>query len=366
VRTLVDDINKSDLIGVLDDLTPGERAALANPFLDAVNQLKRTKVLKGEANPSKITGLNVDVKDLTFSGKSIRVTDLVQVVEITGGTLDVSSDVRSVPFTDAFVNAVFPRGLPASKGTTHVDIADEIKTQGEPLRVAAQKVGGKWYPSLGYTIAYQAAGEQAPGPSDLIAPKGAASADDAVRETVKAAFDADVTRLIELASPDELGPVHAYGGLILRSAGRYDAPGVSIDELTFTDKSIADGTRVFLKTLKYHTNSGHAGSVVVQNNCYDIVFDGDSRKECPNEAAVGIEHALVDFGIVDRVTPAQRTALEHLVSGLGAFGIDTSKSTGGQWYVNPVRSYMDIVNEALSGLKGDDALVLFKLLSQAR
>ena len=120
---------------------------------------------------------------------------------------------------------------------------------------------------------------------------------------------------------------------------------------------------MFLKSLRFHTKDGHTGSIVVNDNCYDMVFDHDSRHECPNQAAAGIEKSLTDFGIVDHVTPAQRTAIEHLVSGLGAFGVDTSKS-GGKWYVDPVRSYVDIFNEALSSLQGDDALVLFRMFGQ--
>jgi hypothetical protein len=39
-------------------------------------------------------------------------------------------------------------------------------------------------------------------------------------------------------------------------------------------------------------------------------------------------------------------------------------STDGQWYVNPVRSYLDLSNTLLEPLQGNDLLVLIKLITR--
>ena len=70
VQTIVADLNNSDLIGVLDDLAPGERAALASPAIDAINDLKRLHVLQQAANPSSVSGVQFKAQDLTFASQT--------------------------------------------------------------------------------------------------------------------------------------------------------------------------------------------------------------------------------------------------------------------------------------------------------
>jgi hypothetical protein len=50
------------------------------------------------------------------------------------------------------------------------------------------------------------------------------------------------------------------------------------------------------------------------------------------------------------------------LGGLTKIGIDTTQS-GGQWYVNPVRSYLDVSGSILSGLKDNDLLELIRFFS---
>ena len=131
VQTIITDLNNSDLIGVLDDLAPGERAALANPAWTPINDLKRLHVLQQTADPSSVSGVQFKAQDLTFASQTITVNDHVQIVQLTGGTITIGSDLTKVPFTGDFLKAAFPNGTPAgaSKQKT-VNLADQVKADG--------------------------------------------------------------------------------------------------------------------------------------------------------------------------------------------------------------------------------------------
>ncbi len=367
VRSIVTDLNKADLVGVLDDLAPGERNALANPTLDAINQLKRLKVLQHSADPKNVSGVSFKAKNLTFTDKTVTINDHVQIVQLTGGTLDVGGDASKVPFTKDFLAAAFPHGLPAqSNGSTHVDIAQQIRTnKGLPIRIATQKVGGKWYPSIFYTVADQAANKAAPTAADAIPAVGASSPQAAVSQLVDALLHDDLTGAINLLSPDELAAMHDYGGLFLRKAGSYDRPDFTIDDLKTTTQSVSGGaTRVLLSSISVTAGKGGHATVKVDGNCVDVTVNSDEKRMCTTDFVTEIIDTLHSFGVTADVSSAQRQALSDLLGGITKVGVDTTQS-GGSWYVNPVRSYLDISTSVLSGLKGNDLIELIDLFSSA-
>src|SRR5579875_3916385 len=67
VQQLFRDMNNSDLLGMLDDLPPGERNALAKPFEDSVAQLERIGVLKQGTNLNHIPGVHIHTSNLTYA-----------------------------------------------------------------------------------------------------------------------------------------------------------------------------------------------------------------------------------------------------------------------------------------------------------
>src|SRR5207248_2584092 len=93
---------------------------------------------------------------LTY-GSDIEINDHVQVVQITGGTVHVDTDLSKLPLSDEFLKTIgLTHGISGSHSET-VDIARQVRANhGETIRVATEKVGGRWYPSLLYTIAYYA------------------------------------------------------------------------------------------------------------------------------------------------------------------------------------------------------------------
>lgn len=205
VQQLVTDLDNSDLVGLLNDLPPSERSTIGKPLQQTIDQLKKNDVLKPDANLSRVSGVTVKSTGLTFAPKTITINDHVQIVQLTGGTIAVSADATKAPFTSDFLHAVAPGGVSESHGTSTIDIAEVVRETGRPLRIATQKAGGQWYPSLLYSIADNLAtsnGLQAPGPADRIPAHGGSSADAAVRSFITALLQGNVEQAAELLDPN--------------------------------------------------------------------------------------------------------------------------------------------------------------------
>lgn len=363
VTSLVSDLNKSDLLGILDHLPPSERSALVGPLNEAINQAKRLHMLTGTADPGRVSGVDVTATGIQFANGDETINDHVKVVMLVGGTIDINADLRRVPFTQQFLDTAFPGGIPAS-ATSHetIKLADVNREHG-PVRVAAEEVRGRWYPSLMYTIADTAVHENGganPGPSDYIAPRGAPSAVEAVKQAVVALQNSDYRRLIELTSPDELRVLHDYGGVILRNSSPASPGQGTIKDLQLNTRQVSGATRVSLKSVTV-AEPGHQTTVAVDgSDCLGITTDGNYRKFCAND----IINALNSDPLRNHpLTAEESAALSRFASGVPRIGIDVT-STDGQWYVNPVRSYLDLSNTLLEPLQGNDLLVLIKLITR--
>lgn len=358
VESIVSDLNKSDLVGVLDDLPPGERDAIVNPVLDEIDQLKRLNVLQQGADPKNVSGVKFTAKSLTFSNTTVTINDHVRIVELTGGTLDIAANAAKVPFTKKFLDTVFPNGLPVqSNGTEHIDIAQQIQAAGgDPVRIAAQKVGGRWYPSIMYTIADAASQHAVPAGSDRIPAEGGSSPEDAVTRMVNALLHGDTTGAIKLLSPDELAVMHDYGGIVVRDTG-YEPVDAVVKDLQLTTQKVSGGaTRVLLRSVTV-TSGGDEVTVKLDGDCVDVTSQGDHQRMCTADLISEMLDGLQGFGMSVKVSAAQKQAFAHLLGGLTKIGVDTTQS-GGQWYVNPARSYLDVTTAVLSELKGNDLLEL--------
>jgi hypothetical protein len=358
VQKLVADLNNSDLLGVLDDLAPAEKRALADPIREDISTLKRLHVLSTSADPNKVSAVQFHASGVSYADKTVTVNDAVQVVTITGGTLRVSADASKIPLTSQFLHAAFPGGAPSGTSTATTDLGTLAEHGGQPLQVAAQKVDGRWYPSLFYTIAQNAAAAAhagAPSPSDRIAAAGAATPEDAAKGLLLAATKGDWRHVIELTSPTEMAVLHDYGSLLLQNAPSTGSTGFTIDDVRFTSKDISGGKRLTATSL-----SGQAGgqqfSVTVDGDCYQVTIGGEQRKLCGSDL-IGQIAAMTGRG---ELTAAQRTALTHLVQGVTQLGVDVSQS-GGTWYIDPVRTVADEFGTALASLHGNDLLDLITL-----
>jgi hypothetical protein len=127
---------------------------------------------------------------------------------------------------------------------------------------------------------------------------------------------------------------------------------VQLQNLQFTDTAISGGVRVSLKSLSLVTPGGQQVRVFVDGDCVEVQFGSQDRRLCRGELFGAFAFAPVPL--------SARRAVGDLFSGFTKIGIDTSES-GGQWYVNPVRTVFDLGPTLLSGLHGNDLKVLMHL-----
>ena len=356
VQSAITDLGNSDLVGFLDDLAPGERDAIAQPFQDQVDTLKKDGIIRSDADLSNVDGVTVATSNITFAPQTIPINDHVQVVQLTGGTINVSADATKLPFTSDFLNSITANASPGSL-TKHqtIDIGQYVRQSGKPIRIATQEVDGHWYPSLMYTIADNAttsAGLQAPTAADAIPAQGASSADDAVRNMIEALLSGNIEQAIALTSPEEDAALHDYGKLIVERA-HYNAAPAHINDIQFTDTSITGGTRVSLKSLSM-TTGGQTVQLTIDGDCVTVSAQGQTQHLCASQL-----FQMFSLGGTS-LPPAQEKALNDLFSGISKIGLATSQ-VDGQWYVDPVRSYFDLSNTLLSGLTKDDVHNLIQL-----
>lgn len=381
VQKMIGDLEKSDLVGFLDDLAPGERDALSSRVRDDIDRLKQLGVVKSGANPASLTAVSFAAHNLTYANKTITINDHVQIVALTGGTLDVQGDAAKL-FTSRFIKSAggSARRLVQS---THIDIAAAVRSSGQPIRIATVQVGDRWYPSLFYTVADQAAGHAVPSASDAVAATGAASGEQAVRLAVEALLKGDLRSVLGLISPSELGAVHDYGGMLLRQAGSGLTPtDVTIKSLELTSTPISGGAqRIGLKHLVLRRRDGTQLSITLRGSCLAVAAAGHSQQFCAAQlsqfipllqsqvcsggASISISTNGVQRNLPQRCnskppTAAQKQAITDLFSSFTEVGIVTTQS-GGKWFLAPVRTVADLGSTVLSGLKGDDLFELMHL-----
>jgi hypothetical protein len=364
VQNIVSDINSSDLVGMLDALAPAERTAIADPLIKDLDELKRTHVLSSDANLNHVPGASVSLTGLTYA-PSVVINDHVQIVLLTGGTVHLDTDLSKLPFSSEFIQQVAPRGGLTGTQRSTVDIAKAVQDNGgKPIRIATEKVSGRWYPSLLYTIADNAttrAGLPAPTAGDAVPAVGAVSAEEAVRQEVMALLGGDVAGAIKLASPDELAALHDYGGVLIHAFGsHYPAAPVSIDNLSLASVAGPAGVRyVNLQSLSLRVKNGGPISMTVDGNCIRMTMSGRTRRMCASEIVKQLDQFATEFG-GHPLTAAQRQAVEDVASSDRVGGI-VATQIGGQWYVNPVQTMFTGTTRLLGALKDNDLLELIGL-----
>ena len=212
----------------------------------------------------------------------------------------------------------------------------------------------------------KSSGLAAPTTADFVPAKGASSPEEAVKQTVMALLKGDVKRAIELVSPEELAVVHDYAGLIMKNVGSsYPAAPIHIEDLQLTTKPASGGAQtVTLKSLSATTDNGDHVTVTLDGDCVELTLPGKSaQRVCASQAVTQIENLLTTFG-QPPLTAAQKQALNDLFGGsTSAGGIITTQS-GGQWYVNPVRTLFEGSTTVLKRLKDNDVLELIRLVTR--
>ncbi|MGE0796397.1 MAG: hypothetical protein AB7H43_09540 [Acidimicrobiia bacterium] len=347
VRALFEAAADGDVFGMLEQVAPGEREALREPFADLVTELTRLEVL-GEVDLDDLGAYRLEFDDLQLDAE-IRSDDLA-FVRITGGRAEYSFDPADLPL-GPFLASLF--GPVESSGPTTG--SSELRSDdpgGQDDGVVTVKRDGTWYVSLGYTLAEQARVEAGVSIDDLgdgVEADGAGSAEDAVREIVEATGDLDLRRVLELLPPGEMGALQAYAGLFLEDAeaSRPSGYSLTIDELDL--ESDVDGDVATVKVVSLAaTVVTDEGTVRIEDDCVTIEAAGEAPvRTCGNDPTA----LLGELGLaVPGFRPPPTTAGGGPTPDVGIRAVRVD----GRWYVSPVRTVLDAVVASVRTLEPAD------------
>ena len=346
VRAMFEAAEKSDVLGVLEQLLPGERDALREPLTDFVEQLNRLEVLD-DADLNGIDGVALAVDGLEL--ESDKQSDDLALVRVTGGTGSYRIDLAELPLGDFVLDII---GHPL-KGTD-AD-ASPLAMEDEDDAIATVKRDGRWYVSIGYSMAEQArreAGLELSQLGDGVSPAGGESPEDAVEAMFGAMTSLDVRRMLALLAPDEVGAAQEYAGLFLPAAeeGIGEASGMfslQIDDLELD--SDTDGDEAVVKVRSAEVSGSIGGmSFSYADGCATVQAPAEMGGGAPERICSGDDPTSI-FGLfggfpfggpggfgTDAVEPPKLSFEGEQPD----VGIVTTR-VDGRWYISPTRTVLD-------------------------
>ncbi|GAB3574684.1 hypothetical protein GCM10027445_35950 [Amycolatopsis endophytica] len=355
-QNLATALGGNDVVGVVSALAPAEAKLLTEPIGQTTDELKRLGILDSAADPEALTGLQVKAENLVFDEAAAeQVNDHLTITKLTGGTLTVTADPSKLPLAQKLRDL-----MPSGQGpqTETIDIAEEVRDQGEPIRIATVQVDGEWYPSLLYTIAdYALRDENEPWPTTSIPARGANSSTDAVKQLVQAALDEDLTRVIELLPPDEMAVLHDAGPALVAAADEDSEPsGAKLLDLRADTSAVPGGTRNTITYVEFEDPSGEKYTVTKDGDCYEATGEGQTRRLCGDFVVESLEDE-VGSGAPEEVV----RVLENLSRGVleQGLGVITTES-GGLHYVSPLRTFNELGLTVLRSLNPEDITTLLR------
>ncbi|MFC5948440.1 flagellar basal body protein FliL [Pseudonocardia lutea] len=353
VTALAADLEGRDYLRAYSRMAPDEASLLTDLGSVLTGELQRLDVLRPDARA------DASLDTVTFSGLRFdeagaeQVRPNVTITKLVAGTITTTRDPASLPFTDSFKAKVYPNGAPPAAVPETIDIAQVVREQGEPIRVATVQVDGEWYVSGLYTAAdYALKDAVAPWPTTSVDARGAGSAQDAVRDLVQAALDADVRRVIELTDPTEMAALHDAGPALVDDAAGAQPTGARLVDLRTTETEVRGRTALSLASLTVDDGTGTGVTVTRTGDCLTI----SGVEGAPPQLCAGQLGSLV--GAQVGTTPAVRQLVPRLAAAVLDVKVVTTED-GGSWYVSPGQTVVQLYADLLGALQpGDlDALV---------
>jgi hypothetical protein len=361
VRGFVDALNKSDVIGALDMMLPGESQTLAQPLKDITSQLQRLEVLDKTATLSKIGGIDIKI-DLT-SVKSTIVNaaaggdnDIADVA--IAGTASLSVDGSKVPIGKLLTD----NGVTVSSFDQPSTKFDSKDAKG--ATIATVRKGDRWFVSLFYSIAESArkqAKQAVPTQAAAIRPLGGDSPEKAMDTFLAAASSVDLKGLIAAMNPQEGEALQRYAPLFLQdtnlSVGRFQKQfKIAVSEASYTvNKVDGNHVRVFPKTLKVVVTprSTDAQPLIIDiNDGCVVVTSGTQKQDSCKLSDASIKDSIGNKLPFD-VDPAKVTTLiddvRKTIADLKLKGI-TETNVGGKWFISPQATSFDLTLDVLKAL----------------
>ena len=355
---LVADVSNDDVLGVVDDLPPAESALFRDAEQGTADQLQRLRIIKSNDIKTASGAITLKTSGIRFAGPE-QINSHLAITNLVAGTITLGTNVTSNYYTDTFLHQAFPNGLPKTKPQT-VNIGDAVRELGHPIRIATIQVDGEWYPSLFYSIAdagLRAAHQS--WPRTAIPAVGAGSADDAVRQFVQAALNADVRGVIERTAPDEMAALHDAGQVLVDAARGGEPSGLHLASATFADRDVAGGTDAMLRSMTL-TGQGDRITVRQSGGCYTLNGEGPGEHE--RLCASDLTKQLESGDTTEFLPPQLVKLLQDMVTGVMNNGVGiVATQVDGEWYVSPGRTFTQLALDLYGSISPGDFASLMQL-----
>lgn len=365
VRVFVQAAQQQDVLGMIDVVDPTEVPALRDAFESASSEAKRVQLLGEDFTLDGVDGLDVVVDELTLSTEQLSTG--VAVVTATGGIV-----------TTAFDPSAFPYG-PVLGELIDVDVPSTSVTdlgQRDNVFLATVQRDGRWFVSIGYTVAEyarRAADVDLPSATLAIGP-GFDSPDAAVTAFYRALAAFDFAGMVATAAPGEGDAVIEYAPLWLPASADVttaihdDGYRFQFDDIGFT--SSGDGDRQTLQATTFDLTglvppsdaavSSDSETLRIQRSdgCTTWSGQGARRFIDPIQPSMGLAGDFTAVG--DDAWRSCRAAPLGVsaVFSIGAGGLTelpdvATVRVDGRWYVSPLgtvaTSFVDLLRDIPDG-----------------
>gem|GEM_PF-1312983 len=349
VRKLLDAANHRDLIGALDAIVPGERAAIEPGMLGLVAQLERLDVLSRNTNLKDVGGLSLHFSEIKTA--TTMLSSNVAAVAITSGTVTGSFDAMSLPI-GSFVSRLTRGRLTGQKESS----TSPVTTGREAI--VTEQVNGTWYVSLGYTIAYDALRSAdrlatLPPTNEAVSATGSSTPESAVATLLNDAVEFNLRGVIADLPPGEMGALQSYAPRFLGKADQSLAKARSEVTMRITHMSLS-GSPIAGGTLVKVSDVGLSATVqgitlAYKDGCLTYSYLGRSVRRCPSPATT----RAADKKLIAVLPRSLRGLVTRLMKDHPSFGFVTVEDNG-RWFVSPVATMVDALNGTLSILQPQD------------
>ncbi len=347
VEALVAAVNESDALGALDVLLPGERRMLRGPLVDIAAQLRRLGILDTSADLGAVGGAQIRI-DVDRYGVDEVADDIANVT--IEGSASIRLDASEVPLGPVILDDL----LDGEELSGTVDEEVELGGRDGPaVQVTTVRDGGRWYVSIGYSIAEQAraaSGADLPSAAEAVAARGASSPEAAVEQMVKALTRFDLELVLASLDPDEFAALQRYAPIFLDDAqDELSEAGakVSVGDLELDVERHGDSALVGFRAFSLTASAeGETARVDFDGECVSVAAEGEEYSGCAADAPT------LDSLDTDSAEPGDYLAIVAKTLA-GSHPIKVAKVRG-EWYVSVIGSVLDSMVSGLKGLEPDD------------
>jgi hypothetical protein len=357
VHAMLDAVRRNDLLGVVEQLPPGERKALRDPTARLATQIQNLRLV-GRLNPAAVPGLVFTFDDVQT--RTSRLADETTAVDLVGGRFTAQWLGGGQPLTEhgrQILAREWGVTIDPVDASYHRDFAED------DLRLVTVKEGGGWHVSLAYSVAETQRIDRGLSPQPMgrgPVSYGADRPEDAVTDLVRAYADSDPERLVTLLYPDEARAVYDYAPTFLpglRTAARraqddgtYE---VQLNDVKTAMEGSGEVRRIHLTALDVDIRDElHKQHLWWSEGC----FHTDQRIDDADQP-----YAKTDSCSRDKPRPGDTTAIrDNPVAGLAVFGGGADLPTftvmerNGRWFVSPTHSLLDSIADTLEKATPDD------------